>query len=144
MRGRRVGFVILAAAAAACTRRDARPAAAVATPHYLAGVPQLARSMIRDSTLRPDVESQTFVAPFTMDSIASFYRAALPADAWRIVGGTQDTGQITLYAMRRGQPLWVMIHHVGLGQKISGYTLTSAAAATDSGAPVRAPMLPPR
>ena len=145
MRGRRVGFVVLAAAAAACTRRDASPAAAAAAPpNYLAGVPHPARSMVRDSTRGPDVESQTFVAPFTMDSIASFYRAALPADAWRIVGGTQDTGQITLYAMRRGQPLWVMIHHVGLGQKISGYTLTSAAAATDSGAPVRAPMLPPR
>ncbi len=143
MHTRRFVFMLLAAAAAACSRRDAKPAAAAANPHYLAGVPRLPRSRAHDSTIGPEVEQRSFIAPFTMDSVASFYRASLGADGWQITGGTSDTGQITLYATRNGQPLWVLIHHVGLGQQVSGYSLTSAAAASDSGTAVRAPMLPP-
>ena len=142
MRARGVVCVILAAAAAACSRREPRPAAP-ATPHYLAAVPRVPHSLAKDSTVGADVEQRTFLSPFSMDSVASYYRTALGAAGWRIVGGTSDTGQIALYAVRDRQPLWVLIHHVGIGPSVTVYTLTSAAASSDSGAAVRAPMLPP-
>ncbi|HTT68965.1 MAG TPA: hypothetical protein VMF70_13150 [Gemmatimonadales bacterium] len=135
MHARRVAFLVVTAAAAACGRHEAKPASAAPNPRFLADVPRVPRSFPRDSSITAEVEQRAFVAPFTLDSVASFYRAVLPAAGWQIEGGTSDTGQITVYAQRRGQPLWVLVRHVGLGPRISEYTLTSAAASAPTAGP---------
>jgi len=127
MRARTLGVVALTAVAAACAKPHERPAGAAARPNYLIGVPYLPQSVVQDTTGSPEAQQLVLLAPKPIDSVAAFYRRALPMTGWQIMGDIGDTIHVSLYLVRDGRPLWVQIDAQGPESRV---TLTAAGADT--------------
>lgn len=70
-----------------------------------------------------DAVETVFRAEAVPDTVAAWYRRALIAGGWHIVGDTRARdGVITLYAERQGPPLWVIIRP-GPGGRGTEYSL---------------------
>lgn len=128
MRIRTLGFLLLAAVAAACSRPSGGVAQAPSRPRYLADVPLIPGSFVTDTTGSPEVEHRSLLLQWPMDSVVGFYRRELAARGWRTVGDVSDTSRVSLYLQREGRTLWVQIHSIGL--LATEYALTAAATAT--------------
>jgi len=105
--------VVLAAAAAACTRSDSGTAKPPSRPHVIAGVDAYPHSVAVDATAAPDVDNLNLTAPAPLDSVAAFYRRTLPAAGWSIVADTGDSLSVAIYARRSGQSLWIRVSRTG-------------------------------
>ncbi len=138
--------LVLAAALAApaCVggEEDAAPAppaaAAAAAPRaeVLDAVPVPGREDARlvDTTGAEDAERRTWLVPLGMDSVAAYYRAALPDRGWRVVGDRGDGARRDLHAVKDGPSLWLQLRRTGPGETeltLIG-TDTSPARARDS------------
>jgi hypothetical protein len=109
----RWSLVVLAAAAAACTRSDSETSKPPSRPHIIAGVDAYPRSVAVDASAGPDVDNLTLTANAPLDSVAAFYRRTLPAAGWSIVADTGDTLSVAIYARRSGQSLWIRVSRTG-------------------------------
>ena len=57
-----------------------------------------------------DALSITVRTPEKLEEVAEFYRNLLTRDPWMIESDTRDrSGVVTLYATRKGPPIWVRI-----------------------------------
>ncbi len=117
--------VLLLAAAWACARSGERGAEqAPPRPHYLEGVPLIPQSLITDTLGSPDAEHRGLAMQLPMDSVVSFYRHELPARGWHVMGGTSDTGQVSMLLEKDSVSLWVLIRRIG--PLATQYSLTAA------------------
>ncbi len=121
---RRTGFALLLLAGAACSRGGETPAQQTVRPHFLEGVPLIPQSLITDTAGPPDAEHRGLAMQLPLDSVVAFYRRELPARGWRVMGGTSDTGRVSMYLENDSLTLWVLIHK--LGPLATEYSLTAA------------------
>ncbi len=121
---RLLGAALLMVAAGACARGGGSAAQQPVRPHYLEGVPLIPQSLITDTAGPPDAEHRGLAMQLPMDSVVAFYRRELPARGWRVMGGTADTGQVSMYLVNDSLTLWVLIHK--LGSLATEYSLTAA------------------
>ena len=105
-------------------------------PEYLATVPRLDRSMIRDTTGSEDAAKLQLIAQVSFDSVLGFYRTRLPNDGWRVVADQADTAAATLMAQRGDTLLWVQVKR--LGRYVTEYTLISGIEPANRPGPVMA------
>ncbi len=149
MRAHAVVAMLLAAAAAACTRPDENKSAAVVhRPNWLAGVPYITQSRLLDTTGTPDAQHVVILSPAPLDSVARFYRTRLRALGWEVVSDVHDTSHVSLYLVRGGLPMWIRIDALGKDSRVSftaaGGSGPKAAAPADTGKQAAAPAAPPR
>ncbi|NIM49423.1 MAG: hypothetical protein GTN78_02045 [Gemmatimonadales bacterium] len=115
------GVAILAWAVSGCGEEDR-------APERLPREVMLGAPVFRPSTRiaqggSAETVETVFRADAVPDTVAAWYRRALSARGWYIVGDTRDRdGVITLYAQRRGPPLWAIIRP-GPGGRGTEYSL---------------------
>jgi hypothetical protein len=129
--------MVLAAAAAACSRADRGAAAASQNrPDYLADVPVLAGSVIYDVTSTPDAQHRGMRLRWPMDSVAAYYRRLLPTQGWQLVSDVADRASVSLYLKKADRFLWVQIHRTDSLMTDFAFTAAPQAAETPQpGAP---------
>ena len=133
MRTRTTLLALLATLSAACMRPE-KKAAQAARPNWLAGVPYIAHSILRDTTGAPDAQHVVILSPGPIDSVAAFYRTRLPALGWRVVSDVGDSTRVILFLERKGLPLWIQLDGGGLVTRVS---FTAAGASQPPPAPQR-------
>ena len=116
MTNARVFVSLLALGVAACgpearpidtaqARRDSAPPVQV-----LVAVPVLPHAKVISATGTSEAVSTTLSAPYPPDSSAAWYRRALLARGWRLVGDQRaGDGSLTIHAERQGPPLWIIV-----------------------------------
>ncbi len=127
------GLTVLALSAAACTRGE-NGAPARAQPRWFADVPFIARSIVLDSARTGETGHLEMTVPWPIDSVAAFYRRALPARGWRLVSDVSGATMVSLYLQRDERSLWLQVRRAGPDS--SDYALT---AATRTPAPAAGP-----
>ena len=133
MRTLLLGLIALALSSAACTRgENGQPARA--QPRWFAEVPFIARSMVLDSARTSETGHLEMTVRWPIDSVAAFYRRALPEQGWRLVSDASGPAMVSLYLQKGERSLWVQVRRAGPDS--SDYALT---AATRTPAPAAGP-----
>ena len=108
MNTRYVMVLALVATAAGCDRP--KP---VKTPELAEVLPDLylpSRFSFVSRSGSEDALQITVRTPQTVNQVAEYYRNLLTRDPWKIQSDTRNAeGALTLYATRRGPPIWVRI-----------------------------------
>jgi hypothetical protein len=100
--------------ASGVARRDPPPPVAV-----LVAVPVLPHSRVVSATGTSEAVSTTLSAPYPPDSSAAWYRRALLARGWRLVGDLRAAdGTLTIHAEREGPPLWIIVRKAPGGSEL--------------------------
>jgi hypothetical protein len=133
MRARSLVLVLLAAAAAACTKSERKAAQAV-RPNWLFDVPYIAQSILEDTSGTPDAQHIVLLSPGPIDSVAAFYRTRLPPMGWRIMSDVGDSLHVSLFVERGSLPMWIQIEAQGPQSRIS-FTATGSSAPARARAP---------
>ncbi|MEO8293922.1 MAG: hypothetical protein ABI613_00310 [Gemmatimonadota bacterium] len=88
--------------------RDRKPLPPLSQTMPNLPLPPMARVVERSGG--EDALQITFWSAMSPDSLAQYYRTVLSEGEWNLVGDTKTrTGEIALYAERKGPPLWVTI-----------------------------------
>jgi len=99
----------------------------VQNPPLLAGVPIPEAAQLLDTTSTSEARRALLAIAWRPDSVAAYYRDALPKAGFRIVRDLGDSLSRNLYAERDGPPLWIQIT-AGRVSGISRFTLIGAVA----------------
>jgi hypothetical protein len=108
MNAKYVIVLALAASATGCDR--AEPAKSADLAAALPDVYLPSRFSFVSRSGGEDALQITVRTPDKPDAVANYYRGLLTRDPWRIESDTKDReGVVTLYATRKGPPMWVRI-----------------------------------
>ena len=95
-------------------RRDSAPPVQV-----LVAVPVLPNAKVVAATGTSETVSTTLRSPYSPDSSAAWYRRALLAKGWRLVGDQRaNDGSLTIHAEREGPPLWIIVRKAPGGSEL--------------------------
>ena len=76
----------------------------------MATLPRVPGSIVVDTTGTEDAERLTMVVPVSGDSVGAFYRTALEARGWSIMGDRSEGDVLDLHAVKEpGLAAWVHI-----------------------------------
>jgi hypothetical protein len=103
-------FVVIALFAA-CDRRGLNPAETRArAAQALRGALGYPGSNIVSVSAGSDAAELVLTSPASVDTVASWYRRALPLNKWTIKSDTRDpAGAVTIYAQQETRPLWITL-----------------------------------
>jgi hypothetical protein len=85
----------------------------------LVAVPVLPGAKVVSATGTADAVATTLRSELSADSSAAWYRRALLAGGWRLVGDQKaPDGSLTIHAERAGPPVWILVHPAGTGSEL--------------------------
>ena len=77
-----------------------------------------------------DAAQLVLQTPAPVDGVAEYYRSAMSAPGWRLLGDTKDSaGAYTLYGEGPTRPMWVRVRSLGSGTEV---TITGAVPGMDT------------
>lgn len=77
-----------------------------------------------------DAAQLVLQTPAPAEGVAEYYRGAMSAPGWRLIGDTKDsTGAYTLYGEGPTRPMWVRVRTLGSGTEV---TITGAVPGMDT------------
>ncbi|HEX4560188.1 MAG TPA: hypothetical protein VH113_00030 [Gemmatimonadales bacterium] len=123
---RRPGLLILLSvlSVTACDRRG--PVSRQTVTRSLQGLLVYPRSRLVDMSSGDSAGQVSLVSPDAPNVVAAWFRQYLTLNHWNLENdAVQGDGSITIYASRKGQPLWISIQHTSGGPG-SSYTMTGA------------------
>jgi hypothetical protein len=121
-----VRLAILLVLVTACERPGGQASERALAARVFAGVLAYPRSSVVSVSAGPDAAQVVLTTPALPQTVAAWYRTALPLNGWRVRNDqAMADGSITVYADSGSRPLWITVR-ANVGAPGTTYTLVGA------------------